>query len=328
MKRWILVTGASGFIGARLVRELVANGESVKAFVRPGSSLTPLEGLPRQRFALAFGDVRVEHTVYRALAGCDRLYHAAASEMDGVDAAAVSAVTHAVLEAARKRRLERVVVTRCAAQLPARATAEPFGEADLPAQSAAAGARLPVVTVLPACTIGAGDRRPACLGSLVARYLRWPPSARVPLVAGGLSVVDVEDVVQGHVLAMQRGQAGERYILGGENLTYDQLFTTLHELTSLARPSGAQSGPSLALRAAWHGIKAVLQGDEPLLTARLLRDYSDKYVFVSSARAERELGYSYRPGREALARAVLWFLEKGYVPERAARRVRLELRSA
>lgn len=330
MKQWTLVTGASGFVGARLVRELVASGASVKGFVRAGTSLALLEGLPRERFELAFGDVRVEHTVYRALAGCDRLYHLAASEesspVDGHDDAGVSEVTRAVLGAARKRRLERVVVTGGAPG--ARSSAEPLGESDLPASSLDVDPRVAVITVLPACTIGPGDRRPARLGALIARYLRCPPSARVPLGPGGVSVVDVDDVVQGHVLAMQRGQAGERYILGGENFSYHQLFTALHALTRLARPAGAQSGPRLALHAAWHGMKATLRGDEPLLTARLLRDYSEKYVFVSSAKAQRELGYAFRPGREALARAVLWFLEKGYVPERAARRVRLELRSA
>ncbi len=328
MKRWTLVTGASGFIGARLVQELLSRGESVKAFVRPGASLVAFEGLPPQRFQLAFGDVRVEHTVYRALAGCDRLYHTAASEAGGAGVSNASQITHAVLEAARKRRLERVVVTRCAAALAARPTAEPLAEADVPSvQAPEIAPRLSVVTVLPACTIGYGDRRPARLGALVARYLRWPPSVRVPLAPGGLSVVDVDDVVQGHILAMQRGAAGERYMLGGENLTYDRLFTTLHELTNLARPSEAQSASRLAVRAAWLGIRATLRGDEPLLTARLLRDYSEKYVFVSSAKAKLELGYSYRPGRDALARAVLWFLEKGYVPDQAARRVRLELRS-
>lgn len=322
MKRWTLVTGASGFVGSRLVRELVATGEAVKAFVRPGSSLVELAGLPHERFELAFGDLRVEHTIYRALAGCQRLYHVAASEDAGQSDA------RAVLAAARKRRLERVVVTRCAATLAASSASEPLEESELPSSDAEHDPRLAVVTVLPACIIGAGDRRPARLGALIARYLRSPPSARVPLVPGGLCVVDVADVVQGHMRAMQQGEAGARYILGGENLTYDQLFMTLHELTRLARPAGAPSGSRLAVHAAWLGIKARLQGDEPLLTARLVRDYSEKYVFLSSAKAQRELGYSFRPAREALARAVLWFLEKGFVPERAARRVRLELRPA
>ncbi|HEY6557232.1 MAG TPA: NAD-dependent epimerase/dehydratase family protein [Polyangiaceae bacterium] len=331
--RWTLVTGASGFVGSRLVRALVDRGEAVKAFVHAGSSLSSFEGLPRDRFELAFGDVRVEHTVYRALASCERLYHVAASEEasspPGSPAPSESpAVTRAVLGAARKRRLRRVVLTRSAAALVGTEAAEPLTEDGLDARGADLDAGVPLVTVLPACAIGPGDRRPACLSALIARYLRLPPSARVPLAPGGVSVVDVDDVLEGTMLAMQRGQPGERYLLGGENLNYEQLFTLLHGLTGLARPGRVQRKPALGVHAAWLGIKATLQGDEPLLTARLLRDYSEKYVFVSSAKAQRELGYSFRQAREALARAVLWFLEQGYVPEHAARRVRLELRPA
>lgn len=332
LMRWTLVTGASGFVGSRLVHALVARGQAVKAFVHAGASLSPLEGLPRDRFELAFGDVSVEHTVYRALAGCGRMYHVAAggdaSSLAGNSTAEAPAVTRAVLGAARKRRLQRVVLTHSAAAFVGTSAAEPATEDGLDSRSADLAAGVPLVAVLPACTIGPGDRRPARLGALIARYLRLPPSARVPLATGGVSVVDVDDVVEGAILAMQRGQPGERYLLGGENLTYSQLFTLLHELTGLARPGRVQRMPALGVQAAWLGFKATLQGDEPLLTARLLRGYSERYVFVSSAKAQRELGYSFRQAREALARAVLWFLEHGYVPEHAARRVRLELRPA
>lgn len=349
MQDWTLVTGGSGFVGSRLVRELVSRGERVKAFVRAGSNLQPLEGLPRDRFELAFGDILVEHTVFRALAGCSRLYHVATNfamwdrRPERIVDPAVRG-TRAVLEAARRRRLHKVVVTSSSAVLGTSSSPEPLDEnhefnltspetymrAKLEAQKVALemADRVPLVLVLPSGIIGPGDWKPTPTGQMIVRYLRMSPSARVPITGGGLNLVDVDDVVAGHILAMERGVTGKRYILAGDDLTFEQLFATLSEITGLAPPGRKHSAELATLVGRMLEWKARIFGGVPLLTARLARDYADSFVFVSSAQAEQTLGYTHRPAREALARSVQWFLEKGHVPEPAARRVRLELRSA
>ena len=174
--------------------------------------------------------------------------------------------------------------------------------------------------------LGPGDRRPSPNGQTLLRYLAFSPGLRFPVVPGGLNIVDVEDVALGHILAMEQGKVGESYILGGDNLTYTQIFEMLADITGLAEPSKPNS-PGLAklVGALWE-LSARLRGGEPLLTRRIARDYVGSCVWVSSEKAETQLGYTHRSAREALARSVRWFLDSGYVSERAAGRVRLELR--
>lgn len=346
---WTLVTGASGFVGSRLVRALVERGERVKGFVRAGSSLAQLEGLPEDRFQLAYGDITVMHTVYRALAGCDRMYHVASnfkmwdSDPDRILKPAIEG-TRATLEAAKKRKLSKVVVTSSVAALGAEHTPEPMDEthdfnlkdaetyirSKYEAEQVAHGFAeegLPLVVVLPSGIVGPGDWKPTPTGASIVEYLKMSPAMRAPATEGGLNMVDVDDVVQGHILAMDKGIEGERYILGGENLTFEQMFATLSELTGLAPPRQVGQG-LVSLVASLMELKASLFGGEPMLTRRLARDYAFAYAWVTSEKAENELGYTHRPAREALTRSVRWYLQKGYVPDKAARRVRLELRQA
>jgi dihydroflavonol-4-reductase len=345
---WILVTGASGFIGGALVRKLVQRGEHVKAFVRAGANLKGLEGLPTDRMKVAVGDVTVEHTVYRALASCNQLFHVAgAFEYGGRHAkrmvADAALGARSVLGAARRRGIENIVVTSSSATLGTTSVPEPMDEhhefnlADpepyVAAKVAAArvidelvDAGMPIVSVLPSAVFGPGDLKPTPNGASLVNYLTLPTWLPVPVSAGGISVVDVEDVVNGHIRAMEVGEVGARYILGGENVTFSQFFEALADITGLAEPSEPK-GPLfirtlallLALRASWSGTP-------PVLTQKLARDYSNSYVWVTSERAESVLGYQHRPARETLARAVRWLLENGHVPEPAADRVRLELR--
>jgi dihydroflavonol-4-reductase len=346
---WTLVTGASGFIGGRLVRALVERGENVKAFVRAGANLGQLRGLPEQRLRLAYGDILVEHTVYRALAGCTRMYHVAANfkmwdrRPERILEPAIEG-TRATLTAARKRGLERIVVTSSVAALGIAEDREPMDEthdfnladpetyvrakyeADVVAEQFAQEC-LPLVIVLPSAVVGPGDWKPTPTGASIIQYLKLPPTFRMPMTAGGISVVDVDDVVLGHQLAMAHGRVGERYILGGENLTYEQVFSTLSDITGLAPPGRQLSQGMVELAGRLLELKARWGGGSPQLTHRLARDYAGDVAWVTSAKADAELGYRHRPARDALARAVSWFLEKGYVPDKAARRVRLELRT-
>ncbi|MFO7181149.1 MAG: NAD-dependent epimerase/dehydratase family protein [Pseudomonadota bacterium] len=342
--KWTLVTGASGFIGSTLVRRLVERGERVKAFVRPGSNLSPLMGISPERMQLAYGDVTVRDTVYRALAGCDRLYHVAAvfkftsRRPNEIIEPAVEG-TRSVLEAARERDIERIVVTSSVAALGVATGDEPMDEnhefrlsdpevymrakrEQLGVVEEYAG-RLPIVTVMPGSVFGPGDRRPTANGRALVEYLKLGPGRRLPVTDGGINVVDVDDVVEGHRLAMERGRLGERYILGGENLTLRQIVALLHELTGLAEPGGTPS-PLLLRLAAWAVER--FSDDEPLITPRMVRDYAYNRIWVTSAKAERELGYTHRPARETFSRAIRWYLAHGYVPRPLASRVRLELR--
>ncbi|MFO0571269.1 MAG: NAD-dependent epimerase/dehydratase family protein [Polyangiaceae bacterium] len=346
---WTLVTGASGFVGSRLVRALIERGDRVKAMVRAGSNLRHLADLPTDRLKLAFGDITVEHTVYRALSSCDRLFHVASNfkmwdeDPDEILRPAIEG-TRATLEAARRRGLEKIVVTSSVAALGASTSQEPMDEthafnlkdpetyilskyeAERVALEAADDG-LPVVVVCPASIYGPGDWKPTPTGQSVLTYLKTPPSLSVPVTDGGISVVDVDDVVEGHIAAMEKGEIGERYILGGENLTFHQLIDLLSDITGLALPGSTLSPGIVGLLGSLMELKASWFGGDPMLTHKLARDYSSSYVWVSSEKAEKALGYRFRPARQTLSRSVRWYLEHGYVPEAAARRVRLEFRT-
>jgi dihydroflavonol-4-reductase len=345
---WILVTGASGFIGGALVRRLLERGERVKGFVRAGANLRGLEGLPSDRFELAVGDVTVEHTVYRALVGCGQLFHVAGAFEYGPKQgkrmiADAGLAVRAVLGAAKRRGVQNIVVTSSAATLGSTERPEPMDESHAfnltgPEPYVAAkveAARvvdelvdqgMPIVSVLPSAVFGPGDVKPTPNGASLVRYLSMSPSLHVPVTEGGISVVDVDDVVNGHIRAMEVGEVGAKYILGGENVTYSQFFEMLADITGLAEPSNPWGPTPTYLLAAAIELGARWSGRQPILTRKLVRDYAHRYVWVTNERAESELDYRHRPARETLARSVRWLLENAYVPQTAAERVRLELR--
>lgn len=360
-KRKVLVTGAGEFLGARLVAQLLEAGESVKAFVssnegRQGLTALALSPAARGgRLEVEEGDVGVGHTVYRALAGCDRLVHAAAlvrplahlATLGEHGAEEAEACAREVLEAARQRGVERVTYVSSSLTLGTSDTQVAMNEAHAfnlrdpdPRLVAACRAeavalsysnekRLPLVIALPAAAFGPGDWGPSALGSLVVRFLRHGvPFFDFPSVEGGLGLVDVDDAARGVLLCLERGRLGERYLLGGENLTYEQFFGILADLSGLSGP-GAKVGRPFA---EWAGRlsqwRATFAGRAPTLTPRVARDFVGAYAWVSSAKAERELGYSHRPARLTLARAVQFFVAAGFVPPSRARRIRVDLRAA
>lgn len=336
-----LITAANGFLGSRLVRLLVERGEHVKAFVRPSSNLDSLRGLPAHQVELYVGDMRSEHTVFRALAGCNRLYHLAGSYTPWHrDARRVLGPallgTEAVLGAAQRRGIYKIVVTSSAATLGSTATAEAMDEShafNLPrtenvilakyqaecAALAKAALGLPVVIVNPTVISGPGDWRPTLTGSTLLRYLNWPASRRLHLpLIGGLNIVDVDDVAAGHQLAMRKGRVGERYILGGDNLELRELLqSVLPEATGLSPALSNVSRGTLIWVSRLLEAKARLRGNAPVATAKLVRDQLCRYVWVSSAKAERELGYRHRSALETLSRSAHWYTLRGYVPNYA-----------
>jgi dihydroflavonol-4-reductase len=340
---WALVTGASGFVGSRLVRHLVERGERVKAFVRAGANLKPIADLPMDRVQVVFGDVMVMHTVYRALAGCDRMYHVAAAyklwdkhPQRIIDIAVKG--TEAVLDAARRRGLRKIVVTSSLGAVGVTERPEPMTEdteftlknpepyvrakrreEDIALECAANGQ--PIVVVCPGSIFGPGDWKPTPTGKLVLQALAMP--IVVAGESGGVSVADVDDVAQGHRLAMEHGRVGERYILGGDNLRYGEVLELLFDIAGVEKRIVHPGRGPMLLAASLMELWARLRGGEPLITAGYVRDYVYNYLWASSEKAEHELGYTHRPARQALSRSVRWYLEHKYFPEKVARELQI-----
>jgi dihydroflavonol-4-reductase len=325
------VTGGTGFVGGAVVRALVAGGHEVRALVRPGADTRQLDGLPVERVS---GTLASAEVLSRAMAGCDRVFHVAAlysywghpwklfyqTNVEG---------TRTVLEAAGRAGVGRIVYTSSIATLGLPADGSP-GTEDTPSPLASmigsykrskflaeeearefARMGLPVVIVNPAAPVGVGDLKPTPTGRVIVDYL----NGRMPAyVETGLTVVDVDDVALGHLLAAEQGRVGERYILGGENLTLKQMLDLLAELSGLSRVR-VRIPHSVAL--AWAYLDVALARVRarhvPVATPDTAR-LSRLHEYFSSAKAVRELGFPQTPARAALAKSVEWYRSHGYAP--------------
>ena len=340
----VLVTGASGFIGARIVRALAERGEHLKVLLRPSSSRAHLRKLPVE---VAEGDITIEHTVFRALAGCDRLLHVAANyKMWDPDPARVLGPsvegTRAVLEAVRRRggQIKKVVVTSSAAAIGCTRDQEGVDEThewglDHSEQYVVAKRRaeelalsmageLPIVVVNPTGVFGPGDSKPTPSGHMIVRYLNWNLPFAFPGAPGGISIVDVDDVARGHLLALDKGRIGERYILGGDNVTITEAVQLMSSITGLPGPGGEPPKGLVELTGRAYELLGRLTGVEPEVTYKMARDFFDTGFWVKSTKAETELGYEHRPARKTLARAIRWYLDHGYVKPSVAAEIRYD----
>jgi dihydroflavonol-4-reductase len=328
-----LVTGATGFVGSHVVRQLVAAGEPVRVLVRRSSKLALLEGLPVEPFE---GDLGDAVSLERAMQGVRRVYHVAADyrlwtpEPAEIYESNVEG-TRRLLAAAQRAGVERIVYTSTVATiavprhgaLPNEATqatlAEMIGHYKrskfLAEQVAidAARAGLPVVIVNPTAPVGPGDWKPTPTGRIILDFLQGKMPAYVDT---GLNVVAVEDVAAGHLLAAEKGRIGERYILGARNMTLKQILDALSAITG--RPAPRLRLPhGIALAAGYADeFYSRLAGREPRIPVEGVKMSRHK-MFVESDKAARELGY--KPGKveAALERAVRWYEEHGYIATRA-----------
>ena len=329
------LTGGTGFVGANLARLLLKEGFSVRALARKGSDRRNLAGLDVE---LVEGDLNDPAALDSACRDCRYVFHVAADyriwapDPRAMYAANVQGTVN-VIEAAGKAGAERIVHCSSVAAVKVRddapaAESSEYRAADeivsdykkskwLAEQAALELAQqgLPVVVVNPAAPIGPLDIKPRPTGKIVVDFL----SGRMPsYIDTGLNVIHVEDVAAGHLAAARRGKVGERYILGCENLTLKAFLDTLAQLTGLPAPKFKTPYAVAYAFGAIDTARARLLGGEPLAPLDAVRMAKHK-MFFDSGKALRELSLPQTPARRALADAARWFLENGYVPERAAK---------
>ena len=323
------VTGATGFLGSHVARVLAEQGAQQRLLVRPTSDLRNIADLNAERVE---GDLRDPASIEKALAGCDALFHVAAdyrlwvqdpeqmyrSNVEG---------TRALLEAARRQGVRRVVYTSSVATMGFSSNGaladenSPVSLADMighykrskfmAEQVAFEAARsgVDVVVVNPTTPIGERDLKPTPTGRIVVDFLKRKFPAYVDT---GLNLVDATECARGHIRALEKGRTGERYILGGENLTLKQILDRLGAITGL--PSPRVKLPyvfALAAGVVDETVTGRILGREPRATIDAVR-MGRKKMFITSAKAERELGWRSVPVDDALRRSVEWFCANGY----------------
>ena len=324
----VLVTGAGGFVGSAVVRELVRRGERVRVALRAGSARAHLEGLG---VAFAEADLRDARAVNAAMRGVRRLYHVAADyrlwapNPNDIVENNVS-MTRTVMEAAAAEGVERIVYTSSVATLKPGEIDRPGDEQGPLAPAGAVGAYkrskvlaerlveemaaggLPVVIVNPSAPIGPGDLKPTPTGRVVLEAL----AGRMPAyVDTGLNLVHVDDVAAGHLLAMDKGVAGRRYVLGGDNVPLSAFLAEIARRAGRAPPRLRLPYWSVYPVAAGAEALARITGREPFVTRDGVK-MAKARMYFSSTRAEAELGYRPRPHTIALDDAIAWFRANGY----------------
>ena len=327
----VFLTGSTGFVGSHVARAYVAEGAELRLLARATSKLTAIEGLAAE---VVVGDLRQPESLRTALRGCDALVHVAADyrlwvrDPKEMYAANVDG-TRELLRIAREEGVGKVVYTSSVATMGFKTDGSivdegtPVSLADMigpykrskfmAEQEAIAAARAGqhVMILNPTTPIGAGDAKPTPTGRIVVDFLNRKFPAYVDT---GLNLVDVAEVARMHVVALDSGTPGERYILGGENLTLKQILDRMSAITGL--PSPTMKVPhAVAMIFAFFDetITGKIRGKEPRATVEAVR-MGRKYMFASSAKAERDLGFSVLPVYNAMRTAIEWFVANGYAP--------------
>ena len=322
------VTGATGFIGASIVRELLKDGCQVRVLARPGSDRRNLEGLDVEIWE---GDLSDRGSLIRGMAGCQTLFHAAADyRLWTRNPASMYEVnvggTRTALAAALAAGLDKVVYTSSVGTLGNPGDGTPGNErtpvdfsqmvgdykkskflAERAAEEFLAQG-LPLVIVNPSTPVGPRDIKPTPTGKIIVDFLNRKMPAYLDT---GLNLLDVEDCARGHILAAQKGKIGEKYILGNQNLTLAAIFAMLSEITGLKAPRVKLPYHPILWAAYANQALSALTGKEPLIPLAGVQ-MAAKFMYFDPAKAVAELGLPLTPVRESLERAVAWFRSHDY----------------
>jgi dihydroflavonol-4-reductase len=301
------LTGATGFVGSHVLRELLDAGYLVRALRRrPAADDGAVEWIS--------GDLQSVGAFARALEDCRYLVHCAAlysfAPRDRRQIHAVNVEgTASLMLAAHLAGVERAVLTSSSATNGHAETG--YHRSKLEQERAAFAGRVPVVALLPTAPVGPGDRKPTPTGKLVLDFARGKIVAKAP-GRGGMNLVAVEDVARAHVTALERGRIGERYVVGGENLSMDEIWQLLSEVTGRSMP-GWRAPLALAFAAACADeLRCRVTGGTPAVPLEGVR-LARKRMYADSSKAQRDLGYAATPVRAALERAIAWYRGNGYV---------------
>jgi dihydroflavonol-4-reductase len=325
----VFLTGATGFLGSHVARVLAEQGADLRLLVRPSSDRRNIVDLKADE---VIGDLRDPASIERGMAGCDVVFHVAADyrlwvrDPEEMHRSNVEG-TRALLEAARKNKVRRVVYTSSVATMGFCSNGTVAGEnspvslndmigpykkskfmaEELAIKAGQSG--MDVVIVNPSTPVGERDIKPTPTGRIVVDFLKKKFPAYVET---GLNLVDATVCARGHIAALEKGRSGERYILGGENLTLKQILDKLASFTGLPSPTiKVPYAMALATGVVDEIVTGRLLGREPRATIDAVR-MGKKKMFVSSAKAERELGWQIVPVNAALERAVDWFRTNRY----------------
>jgi dihydroflavonol-4-reductase len=325
----VLITGGSGYIGSAVVRELLNSGGKAKVLVRETADLRNLDGLDVD---LVYGDITDFHSIKEALRGCDRVFHLAAiyaiwlpdpKMMYWVNVQG----TRNVLEACLQKKIKKVVYTSSVAALGAHGKGRPADESagfnlwhtrdhyylsKFQAEQTALDYNrrgLPVVIVNPTNPCGPRDMAPTPNGQLIINIIK----SKLPgYVDGGINVSDIDDTAKGHVLAMETGKPGEKYILGNTNVSVKEYFDLIAQIGGGKSPSIKIPKSVAVLSGYLYQGLAEITRKPPVTTAAWVRVGSE-YSFWDSSKAVNELGMPQTPIRESIKNAIDWFRENGYL---------------
>ena len=324
-----LVTGASGFIGGNVVRELLNQSFQVRALVRKESNQKYIQGL---NIEVASGDLLDRTSLDKAVEGCDVLFHVAAAytfwtpEPKAIYEANVQG-TENILAAAKKKGIKKVVYTSTEStiginkgslgvetmetninNLPGHYKKSKYLAESLAIKMSQEG--LPLVVVNPTAPVGPGDVKPTPTGQFIVDFLNHRMPAYIDTA---INIVDVEDVAKGHVLALEKGHVGERYILGNKNLTFREILGILEQLTGIKAPRiGIPIWVALEAAYANEFFSGKLMGRHPRIPVSAVLAARKRRCFDCS-KAIQELGFPQTPIEESFSKAVKWFRENGYV---------------
>jgi dihydroflavonol-4-reductase len=331
-----LVTGAAGFLGSHVTRQLVARGDEVRVLLRASSTNRAIADLPLEYVT---GDLRDPASLDRAMKGVKRVFHVAADyrlwakrKQDIYDSNVGG--TKNLLDAAKRAGVEQLIYTSTVAtiavdrpQLPNEFTDAKLEEmvghykrskwmAEREALNAAKSG-LPVIVAMPTTPVGPWDWKPTPTGKIVLDFL----NGKMPgYVETGLNFVGVEECAAGHLLVAEKGKVGERYLLGGENLTLKAMLDTLAKITGLRAPM-LKIPHGLALGVAYaNTMYSRMVGREPGIPIEGVK-IARHMMFVDCSRAKRELGFEAGPVAAALERAVRWYDANGYIAKSRAKRI-------